>query len=53
MTAAPILVLGTRNRKKASELIDLLRPLGIEVRVDDGGQCHAESERDNDPSDRY
>jgi XTP/dITP diphosphohydrolase len=33
MSAAPILVLGTRNRKKAIELVDLLRPLGIEVRT--------------------
>jgi XTP/dITP diphosphohydrolase len=31
--AAPLLVLGTRNRKKGVELVDLLRPLGIEVRT--------------------
>lgn len=33
MSAAPVLVLGTRNRKKGLELLDLLRPLGVEVRT--------------------
>jgi XTP/dITP diphosphohydrolase len=33
MSAAPVLVLGTRNRKKGIELFDLLRPLGVEVRT--------------------
>ncbi len=33
MSAAPLLVLGTRNRKKGIELVDLLRPLGVEVRT--------------------
>jgi XTP/dITP diphosphohydrolase len=30
--AGPVLVLGTRNHKKAEELIELLLPLGIELR---------------------
>jgi XTP/dITP diphosphohydrolase len=33
MSTAPVLVLGTRNRKKGLELLDLLRPLGVEVRT--------------------
>jgi XTP/dITP diphosphohydrolase len=51
--AAPLLVLGTRNRKKAEELADLLRPLGIDVRtladfpqaieIDEDGQTFAEN----------
>src|SRR5207237_9194728 len=31
--AAHVLVLGTRNRKKGGELLDLLWPLGVEVRT--------------------
>ena len=32
-SAAPLLVVGTRNRKKGLELLDLLQPLVIEVRT--------------------
>jgi XTP/dITP diphosphohydrolase len=55
MTAAqrPVLVLGTGNRKKAGEIIDLLAPLGLELRtladfadaldVDESGTTFAEN----------
>jgi XTP/dITP diphosphohydrolase len=33
MTCKPLLVLGTRNRKKEQELVDLLGELGIELRT--------------------
>jgi XTP/dITP diphosphohydrolase len=33
MPASRVLVLGTRNRKKAAELVDLLAPLGIEIKT--------------------
>jgi XTP/dITP diphosphohydrolase len=33
MSTAPVLILGTRNRKKGIELLELLQPLGIEVRT--------------------
>ncbi|NUQ63671.1 MAG: non-canonical purine NTP pyrophosphatase [Pirellulales bacterium] len=33
MTNRPLLVLGTRNRKKGLELADLFQPIGLEVRT--------------------
>lgn len=33
MNGRPVLVMGTRNRKKLSELIDLLEPHGVELRT--------------------
>lgn len=33
MSDRPLLVLGTGNRKKAVELVELVRPLGLEVRT--------------------
>ena len=33
MTARPLLVIGTSNRKKAAELVQLLAPVGLEVRT--------------------
>jgi XTP/dITP diphosphohydrolase len=53
--ARPVLVLGTHNRKKGEELVDLLAPLGIQlvtladlpdaIRVVEDGQTFAENAR--------